>query len=333
MFSFLNRHKPPFSESQMLSANFFVRIACFMIRKRGVEFSHFILKNMDLIQSLVNSLDVECFAQLLLVMLESEVQVSHVVKELKWSEKLVGFIGERFAQHPSMRSHIEGIADVIETLVTKHSAESPVVAQLQTEYTFVRPLAKNAFDDNPIIAESHLAILLSVLLTCRNDKEYETTKLPGIIEELLQLSEVSDKPFKKLFKLLYTPPSNLPCTVQTASSILSPLGLYRLKLVQLVNVLVSLNYHFIDNQLIEHRVIARVIDLFFQYKWNNILHCTVQNMVINILTNKPSFLSLHILRDCHLLERILQAQQNEEQEKSIKKVYDSKEARIPHQGK
>jgi serine/threonine-protein phosphatase 6 regulatory subunit 3 len=94
-------------------------------------------------------------------------------------------------------------------------------------------------------------------------------------------------------------------------------------------VLVKANYHVLDTALIEYRVISRCMDLFFQYKWNNVLHTLLEQLVTSLLELKPSYLSLYLLRDCHLVDRILQAQQNEEQEKSMRTP---DEQYMPHQG-
>lgn len=292
---------------------------------------------MDFVTKLIDNIDLDCFVQLLLTMIESEVQISSVVN-LRWSERFVSYLGEKLASCYSIRKYVEGIHDLIESL-SNRCPDSPISNQLLSDYIFVRTLVKYSLEDNFSIAQSHIGILLLVLKFSTNKKEYENTRLPGIIEELLQLQEQDnpsiEKPIKKLYRLLYTRPFDLPCSIEIASEPIAPLGIYRLKLVQLVSTLISTNYHFVDNELIEHRILSRVIDLFFQFKWNNILHCTIQQMVVFILETKPPYLSLHLLRDCHLLDRILQVQQNEEQEKSIQQAYNVEKKfidRIPHHG-
>lgn len=133
-----------------------------------------------------------------------------------------------------------------------------------------------------------------------------------------QQQQQQEKPLQKLCKLLYKPPANLPTSIDTSAGVIAPLGHYRLRCVQFVLSLVRSNYHLVDNALIEHRILSRCVDLFFQFKWNNILHSLVEVMCLHILETKPPYLCLYLLRDCSLVDRILQAVQNEEQEKKMK---------------
>jgi len=82
--------------------------------------------------------------------------------------------------------------------------------------------------------------------------------------------------------------------------------------------LIKSNYHVLDTALMESKLIARCLDLFFQYKWNNVLHSSVEQIIRTTLETKPSHLCLYIFIDCKLVDRILQAQQNEDQEKTLR---------------
>jgi len=221
---------------------------------------------------------------------------------------------------------------------------------------FVSPLLMNSLTLNSL---EFMNILIRMVNVCKNSKDYETMSLPPLLLEMLDSQEWAspsstssqtitkeDKmvaspptsPFSasrkenalhRLYRILYQPCSTLPPSISTTNAIISPLGLYRVKCVQLVFSLLKANYHIIDTALIEHKIIARCVDLFFQFKWNNILHCIIEKMTEFIMDSKPSYLCLHLLRDCHLLERIMQASQNEEQEKTMKT---EQERGIPHQG-
>lgn len=166
-------------------------------------------------------------------------------------------------------------------------------------------------------------ILLKLISICRNSKEYENIELHPLLQEILQQHKEEsnkniEKPLVILYKLLYKPPSNFPPTITTTAGVISPLGPYRLKCIQFIIYLLRCNYQMVDVALVESKIISRCIDLFFQFKWNNILHSLIEVMIIYILENKPTFLSLYILRDCNFLYRILQAQQHEDQEKELK---------------
>ena len=141
----------------------------------------------------------------------------------------------------------------------------------------------------------------------------------------------NEKPLQRVYTLLYQRSGCiLPASITTTAGVISPLGFFRLRCVEFVATLVKLNYHVLDTGLIENRVISRCMDLFFQYKWNNILHTIIEQLALSILELKPSYMCLYLLRDCHLVDRILQVQQNEEQEKAMK--FDLREKYAQHQG-
>ena len=67
----------------------------------------------------------------------------------------------------------------------------------------------------------------------------------------------------------------LSTTVQVLSP---PLGQARLRVVQFFESLFSANKTFVDNRLAEIHVLPKIMDLFFQYEWHNILHCIVDRI-------------------------------------------------------
>jgi len=230
--------------------------------------------------------------------------------------------------YQELEQDMNGISILIEQIIKKFP-KSTLVEQLQ-QADFLDPLLTKALNENGM---SCISVVNKVLTLCKNNLEYETATLPPLLFKLLQPiqegNEKSEYPLARLYRLLYKPPSNLPPSITTSNAVISPLGPFRLKCVDLALALVKLNYQLIDSALIEHRVIARCVDLFFQYKWNNILHCVVESMAKFILESKPSYMCLYLLRDCQLLDRVLQAQQNEEQERSMK---EKKEQKVPHLG-
>jgi len=60
-------------------------------------------------------------------------------------------------------------------------------------------------------------------------------------------------------------------------------------------------------------LISVIMDLFFEFKWNSILHQTVFS-ILTLLLQSPNEMAVHhVIEDCHLLDRILAAEaENEE---------------------
>ncbi|KAJ8928124.1 hypothetical protein NQ314_019350 [Rhamnusium bicolor] len=123
---------------------------------------------------------------------------------------------------------------------------------------------------------------------------------------------------KDFHNILLDPPNSAPI-VTTVGTLNPPLGNTRLQ--ELLNELVSIGSFPV------------LLDLFFKYSWNNFLHTQVENCLISALKTHVSeeneentnALSKHLLVNCKLIERILDAwKENDEQqaqEKGIRQGY------------
>lgn len=74
-----------------------------------------------------------------------------------------------------------------------------------------------------------------------------------------------------------------------------PLGLHRLKLVEFVFALVCAKYKCLLDALLCSRIIPGILDLFFCFPWNSLLHKLVQDMVLTILRGTHEEAKLHVI--------------------------------------
>jgi len=86
-----------------------------------------------------------------------------------------------------------------------------------------------------------------------------------------------------------------------------PLGFRRLKLVELVSALSCTAFEVVDAAVIRSGTLDRIIDLFFEHQWNNVLHLEVEQMITCILEKNNEELKIHLIRECKLLDRIVEA--------------------------
>ncbi|KAJ4975068.1 hypothetical protein NE237_000174 [Protea cynaroides] len=89
-----------------------------------------------------------------------------------------------------------------------------------------------------------------------------------------------------------------------------PLGKHRLKIVEFISVLLTIGSEAAEKELIKLGAIQRVLDLFFEYPYNNFLHRHVENIVVSCLESKKLPLVEHLLHDCDLVGKILGAEKN-----------------------
>ena len=92
----------------------------------------------------------------------------------------------------------------------------------------------------------------------------------------------------------------------------SSLGMRRLKMVELVVILIQTKQAAVDAELISARVLPLCVGLFFQFEWSNMLHSLVEHIVINVVESGRAELQSSLLTDSKLLERILLAYKQDE---------------------
>lgn len=73
-----------------------------------------------------------------------------------------------------------------------------------------------------------------------------------------------------------------------------PLGIHRCKIVELIDALIQFNNEIVINGLITHDLIPILIDLFFTYEHNSILHKVVYQIICRIIDRSIASL-IHVL--------------------------------------
>ncbi|KAG0485284.1 hypothetical protein HPP92_009363 [Vanilla planifolia] len=87
-----------------------------------------------------------------------------------------------------------------------------------------------------------------------------------------------------------------------------PLGKHRLKVVEFMSVLFTLGSEDAEKELICLGALRRVLDMFFEYPYNNFLHHQVENIVSSCLESKKTLLIEHLLHECDIVGKLLGAE-------------------------
>jgi len=114
----------------------------------------------------------------------------------------------------------------------------------------------------------------------------------------------------------------MPDMLTTYGCLSPPLGLARQSVLELVESLALTNSTYVFKCLYESKFMETAIDLFFRYPWNNFAHQSVFNIIATVLPQPYKELSDHIVRECRLLDRILEA------EEANKKYIEEKKAAL-----
>ncbi|GJU14833.1 serine/threonine-protein phosphatase 6 regulatory subunit 3-like protein [Tanacetum coccineum] len=89
-----------------------------------------------------------------------------------------------------------------------------------------------------------------------------------------------------------------------------PLGTHRLKIVEFISVITTVGSEAAEKALIRLGVLRRILELFFEYPYNNFLHHRVEEIIVCCLESKNASLVKHILEDCNLVRSIIDAERN-----------------------
>jgi serine/threonine-protein phosphatase 6 regulatory subunit 3 len=115
---------------------------------------------------------------------------------------------------------------------------------------------------------------------------------------------------KDFHQLLLNPPKQHYMPMPTSVGIMQvPLGQTRLQIVRLISMLIMTNLESVNGELASLGTLSVLLDLFFQYSWNNFLHAYVEQCVSAVLSysQNNSVLQTQLLSEFHLLERIAEA--------------------------
>jgi len=112
-------------------------------------------------------------------------------------------------------------------------------------------------------------------------------------------------------------PGELPSDLVSTSGALKPrCGILRVKIAAMIAELVRFRTEALDNVLVELGVLQILMDLFFTYDSNNMLHNAVTSSVITILEGSCVPLQKELLENCQLLNRIIKAFEDNEVERA-----------------
>jgi len=124
--------------------------------------------------------------------------------------------------------------------------------------------------------------------------------------------------------VLRSPPAT-PAIINSTGKLDPPLGQNRLKILEVIQALISLKNPEVEGKMIELGVLPTVLDLFFKYEWHNFLHNLVKNLLEIVITGENKAIKESLFTDGKILTRIIDAHKHNdealEQPKSCRKGY------------
>nr|GFB33332.1 hypothetical protein [Tanacetum cinerariifolium] len=81
-------------------------------------------------------------------------------------------------------------------------------------------------------------------------------------------------------------------------------------IIEFISVLITVSSDAAEKQLIRLGALKRILELFFEYPYNNFIHHHIEQIIDSCLESKNTSLIEHILEDCLLVRKIVDAEKN-----------------------
>ncbi|XP_073003609.1 uncharacterized protein [Typha latifolia] len=309
LFSFL---KPENPHSTLLAGYFSKVVICLMLRKT-IPLMTYVQGHPEIISQLVDLLGITSIMEVLIRLIGAdESMYSNYADTMQWLEdtNVLEMIVDKFSSSDSPEVH----ANAAEILCAVTRYAPPALAAKICSPCFVGRLFRHALEDSR--PKSVLVHSLSVCISLLDPKRLVSASYQAFRSQLSHGTLVTASPetvdgmlesLGDLLKLLdvSSDESVLPTTY---GNLQPPLGKHRLKIVEFISVLLSIGSETAETQLIQLGAIRCVIHLFFEYPFNNFLHHHVENIIYSCLESRRSLLIEHVLNECKIVDKILEAE-------------------------
>ncbi|XP_061978011.1 uncharacterized protein LOC133698916 isoform X2 [Populus nigra] len=313
LFSFL---EPNRSHSALLAGYFSKVVVCLMLRKT-VPLMNYVQAHQDVFRQLVDLIGITSIMEVLVRLVGADDHVyPNFTDVMQWlaDSNLLEMIVDKLS--PSNPPEVN--ANAAETLCAiTRNAPSALATKLSSP-SFVARIFGHALEDSH--SKSGLVNSLSVCISLLDPKRsamssplmhsfrshhmYESpipvnpetisAMLPKLGNLLLLLNVRSDE------RILPT----------TYGVLKPPLGKHCLKIVEFIAVLLRAGNEATEMELVSSGTIKRILNLFFEYPYNNALHHHVESIIMSCLEIKSDAMVDHLLQECDLIGKFLQTDKN-----------------------
>ncbi|CAK8576226.1 unnamed protein product [Lathyrus sativus] len=309
LFSFL---EPDRSHSTLLAGYFSKVVVSLMIRKTSQLISY-VQAHQHVLRQLVDLIGITSIMEVLVRLVGADDHAyPNFIDVMQWlaESNLLEMIVDKLSPSSPPEVH----ANVAETLCTITRIPSSTLAIKLSSPSFVAKILDYALDNSQsksglvnslcvcisLLDPKKSAVSSSLFHSFRSQNMYEPpipvnpdtigAMLPRLGDLLVLLNVSSDD------KVLPT----------TYGELRPPLGKHRLKIVEFIAELLKTRNEVAEKELVNSGTIGRIVDLFFEYPFNNLLHHHIESIILSCLESKADAIVDHLLQGCDLIGRFLQ---------------------------
>ncbi|XP_056848545.1 uncharacterized protein LOC108822909 isoform X2 [Raphanus sativus] len=310
LFSFLEAKE---THNSLLAGYFSKVVICLLVRKT-IPFMQFIKDHQEILKQLVDLIGITSIMEVLKRLVGTDEHLySNYSSEMQWVEDtdVLEMIVDKFGSSDSPEVH----ANAAEILCTVARYAPPGLATKLSNPSCTGRLLKHTLEDSR--PKSVLVNSLSVCISLLDPKRFTLGTYPIYGRQLTHGSMVTNPETVEGMLgslgdlvMLLNVSSTEGVLLTTYGKLQPPLGKHRLKIVEFISVLLTVSSEAAEKEIIRLEVVKRVLDLFFEYPYNNFLHHHVENVILSCLESKNSQLLDHLLNECNLIGRMLEAEKD-----------------------
>ncbi|KAK1324859.1 hypothetical protein QJS10_CPA01g00546 [Acorus calamus] len=311
LFSFL---KSDHSHGTLL-AGYFSKVVIFLMLRKTVPLVNYVQEHQEIFCQLVDLIGITSIMEVLVRLIGADEHMyGSYMDTMQWLDdtNVLEMIVDKFSSSDCPEVH----ANAAETLcaITRY-APTGLAAKISSP-SFVSRLFHHALEDSR--PKSVLVHSLTVCICLLDPKRSLSTSYYSYRGQGSAGSSVMANPeaidgmlesLADLLRLLDISSSEVTFPT-TYGNLQPPLGKHRLKIVEFISVLIAIASEAAEKELIRLGALQRILDLFFEYPYNNFLHHHVENIILSCLESNKSAFTEHLLRDCNIVERILHAEKH-----------------------
>ncbi|XP_025202577.1 serine/threonine-protein phosphatase 6 regulatory subunit 3 isoform X2 [Melanaphis sacchari] len=323
-FSFLEDNEPPLNS---LMASYFSRTLCSLILKTGSQ--DWYTYQFNCLKALEKVSDKGNFIDLLLKHLDTSAIMDLIIKistllegpplrsnifTLFEKEQLISKLVDTLDSKnlPVRQLNAAEIICAIEVASELHPLENnPLVISIESPETVNKVLVK-MFGQTEKTESTLLGgiSILQTLLMATKFKDEDSNEVYNDKQSLAEDLYITILPFlEHIHNVLLFPPK-IESLESMGNVIEKPFGNVRLQIVRLISSLLSMHNQQINERFAQLNTIKVLLDCFFCYELNNFLHtqvvqCFHEVMCCNHSIAENSTFIAHVIKDCQLIESIL----------------------------
>lgn len=311
LFSFL---EPDHSHSTLLAGYFSKVVICLLMRKT-VPLMNYIRAHQDIMGKLVELIGITSIMEVLIRLIGADEHLyTNYADVMQWLEEtnVLEMIVDKFSSSDCPEVH----ANAAEALCAITRYAPPGITLKISSPSFIGRLFRHALEISrpKSVLVNSLSVCISLLdpkrLTSGSYYMYSRQMTHGpTVTANLEIVEGMLESLGDLLKLLDISLDD-HALLTTYGKLQPPLGKHRLKIIEFISVLLTVSSEAAEKELIHLGAVKRIIKLFFEYPYNNFLHHHVEQILISCLESKNPQLIDHLLHDCDLVQKILDAETN-----------------------